>query len=162
MKCSKCNYENQEHSNFCNNCGSKLEISNTTEENSNLQNENNKKKKIPALSWVSFGFLLMQLFCFLCQFSQIINKHIYSKLLFIFELPYVLVSLILAIISRIKNKDTMSLVVLIIDSVIISLAIIFVIIAVIFIISLVNACSNPNSKPNHDITETLEGCGNMG
>ena len=78
MKCSKCNYENQEHSNFCNNCGSKLEISNTTEENSNLQKENNKKKKIPALSWVSFGFLLMQLFCFLCQFSQIINKHIYT------------------------------------------------------------------------------------
>lgn len=169
MKCINCGNESKENDNFCTNCGVRLgqsiEIStenNVTNESVNLQSKNTNKKRIPTLSWISLGFLGMQLFCFLCQFNGFLYKNVYSKLLFIFEFPYVIVSLILAIISRVKNKDKMSLVLIIVDSVVIVIAIIFIVLAVLLMISVINACSDPNSQINVTTNEFIEGCRTIG
>lgn len=169
MFCSNCGKENSNDSKFCTNCGVKLGQpiavsieNNLTNESVNLQSKNTNKKKIPTLSWISLGFLGMQLFCFLCQFNGFLYKCVYSKLLFIFEFPYVIVSLILAIISRVKNKDKMSLVLIIVDTVVIVLAIIFIVLAVLLLVSVINACSDPNSQINETTNEFIEGCRTIG
>ncbi len=149
MKCINCGKENKNNTNFCSNCGVKLEqqIQQDSTQNGNIdikqiQNTNNKKK--PTLSWVSLGFLCMQLLCFLCQYVEFLYKYVYSKLLFMFEFPYIIVSLILAIISRVKNKDKMSLVLIIVDAIIIGIVICLLAIFAIALANLYSSCSNYN------------------
>ena len=130
MKCNKCGSENLENVNYCTNCGTKIAVENN--ENKIVENNtNNSKNKIPVLSWVSLGLLCMQLIGFLCMINSFLYKFIGSKLSIIFELPYVVASLILAIISRVKNKDKMSLILIIVDSVVIFITIVFIILAAI-------------------------------
>ncbi len=173
MKCNNCGTNIENNKNFCPNCGIKIEqtiqqnqensVQNgVVSENNNLQTQNASKEKKNTLSWISLGFLVMQLFCFICQFSGLLYKYVYSKLLFIFEFPYIIVSLILAIISRAKNKDKMSLVLIIVDITVIFILIIFIVLAVILFASLINACLTPNSSVNSSINEIFDGCREMG
>lgn len=104
----------------------------------------------------------MQLLCFICQFSGLLYKYVHSKLLFIFEFPYIIVSLILAIISMVKNKDKMFLVLIIVDITVIFIIIFFIVLAVILFASLINACLTPNSSVNSSINEIFDGCREMG
>lgn len=60
-----------------------------------------------------------------------------SSIKWFFELPWLLASLILAIISRVKYKDKMSKVLIIVDAILMVLEIILFIIAIIFLSLLV-------------------------
>ena len=154
MKCNYCGNEINKDAKFCPDCGARIENSIQQEKMLDSNNDSYKQKtpenknKIPVLSWISFGFLCMQLLSYIFLFNRALYNSIYSKFLYIFEIPYVLVSFVLAIISRVKNKDNMSLVLIIIDSVLIALSIIFLILAVILLVSIIN--------------EIIEGCGSIG
>ena len=120
MYCKKCGKENESVSKFCKNCGEKIE---TKELNQNTSNNIVDKEKIGSttLSIISLIFCVLQ---FVATF--IASKVSYLE--FLSNIPWIIISLILAIISRCKYKDTMSLVMIIIDSVLIVLMIIGVII----------------------------------
>ena len=160
MKCINCGDENKNSANFCSNCGTKLEQNIQSNQNVSSQNANNSK--IPTLSWVSLGFLCMQLFCFFCQNAGFTFKTVHSKASFVFEFPYIIVSLILAIISRVKNKDRMSLAVIIVDAIVIFIVIIFIILAAILFASVINSCSDPNSQLHNAAMDFIDGCRQIG
>jgi len=130
MRCINCGIENEENNKFCINCGSKLQMS------------DKKNNKMPTLSIVALIF-------FIAQFLSFPLKFILGK--FVLNMPYTLISLIFAIISRIKNNDKVSLVIIIVDYVIISLSIIFMIILFFFAAYLFKTALG-----------SLDGCSNMG
>lgn len=162
MKCINCGKENKDNTNFCSNCGVKLEqkIQKESAQNGNIdikQIQNTNNKKIPTLSWVALGFLCMQLLCFLCQYVEFLYKYVYSKVLFLFEFPYVIVSLILAIISRVINKDKMSLALIIVDAIIIVIVICLLAIFAIALGRMFSDCFTPGSEEWSFINEIVEG-----
>lgn len=126
MYCSKCGKENDNTGKFCGNCGEKIEIK---EQVQNINIKNNKKMGSTNLSIISL------IFCIL-QFAATFIASEIPILEFLYNIPWVLISLVLAIISRCKYKDTMSLVLIIIDSILIILMIIGVIILLWFFSSL--------------------------
>lgn len=162
MKCINCGNENKDNTNFCSNCGVKLEqqIQQEPAQNGNIdikQIQNTNNKKIPTLSWVASGFLCMQLLCFGGLYVDIMVYE--SKLLFIFAFPYVIVSLILAIISRVRNKDKMSLALIIVDAVIIIIAICLLVIFVIALGKMFSSCFEPESGYWDLFSEFVESVG---
>lgn len=162
MKCINCGKENKDNTNFCSNCGVKLEqqIQKESAQNGNInikQIQNTNNKKIPTLSWIALGFLCMQLLCFLCQYVEFLYKYVYSKVLFLFEFPYIIVSLILAIISRVINKDKMSLALIIVDAIIIVIVICLLAIFAIALGRIFSSCFTPGSEEWNFINEIVEG-----
>lgn len=99
----------------------------------------------------------MQLLCFGGLYVDIMVYE--SKLLFIFAFPYVIVSLILAIISRVRNKDKMSLALIIVDAVIIFIAICLLVIFVIALGKIFSACFEPESGYWDLFSEFVESVG---
>ena len=65
-----------------------------------------------------------------------------SGLAFLRLLPLLTASLILSIVSRVKNKDTMSLVIMIIDIILMALIIVAAIIVIIIVGSAIIACGD--------------------
>lgn len=128
MYCSKCGTKNETSSNFCINCGSKLDGTNNTITNVD-NNVNNNDLQSTNLSIAS-------LVCLIVKFVSIFIGFASSSKWF-FELPWLLASLILAIISRVKYKDKMSKVLIIVDAILMVLEIILFIIAIIFLSLLV-------------------------
>lgn len=118
MYCSKCGKENNNTSNFCKSCGAKLE---------KVKN-NTKQNNPPTLSILSLIFCILQ---FVATF--IASKINYLD--FLYNIPWVVISLVLAIISRCLYKDTLSLVLIIVDVVLIVLIIIGFILLFFFLIS---------------------------
>ena len=144
MKCSNCGNENNVRDSFCSKCGNKL-----SQVEQKVKKSDNKK--IPTLSWIALSLLCMQLFCFICFFNSFLYKYIYSNLLFIFEFPYTIVSLILAIISRIKNKDKMSIALIIANLLIIIIVIAFIATTAIALGTAMKSCSGSNISQQNDI-----------
>lgn len=125
MYCSKCGKENNNTSKFCKNCGEQLE----KEQVQNTNIANNKKLGNTNLSIISLIFCILQFVAtFIASEVPILD--------FLYNIPWLLISLILAIISRCKYKDTMSLVLIIVDSILIVLMIIGAIILLCFFASL--------------------------
>lgn len=166
MFCSNCGKKNDDNSKFCSDCGNVLEnnISNNTYNNQNIPNyynnptptynvptntyNVNNKKKVPVLSWVSLSLLLTKVLISIIvgivtyNYTYNYSYNSYSGLSIFSYLPLLTASLVTSIVSRVKNKDTMSLVVMIVDIVLIALAIIIVIIFIAAFSSFIYACSN--------------------
>lgn len=158
MNCNNCGYKNEKNSNFCMNCGVKLEnVQNIEEEQAKV---NDVKQKVSVLSWIAFSLLLIGIFCSICRFNiNISNKNI---LYYIINLPWIVTSLILAIISRVKNKDKMSIVIVIIDTIILAIRVICIIVLAILFVSVINACNDYVSENGSEINNTINGCRQMG
>lgn len=116
MKCPNCGGNIQENDIYCGNCGTKIK---------NV--ENKITNKVPTISLVSLVFLIIGVLTFIS--GMILSSLDYSnKILdYILYCPYILISLIIAIVGRVMNKDKLSLIVLIIDVALIILVIIFLI-----------------------------------
>ena len=139
MFCSKCGKQSDKDSKFCNSCGANLFVNQHLTNNNNNQ-EQNKKISHTKLSIISLCFLI-------AQFVMYFIGNSISALGFLCSIPWVFISLVLAIVSKCKNNDTMSLILIIIDSIVIVLGIIFTIVAVFLFASLVEA--------------TIFGCGEL-
>ena len=90
-----------------------------------MKKENNEEKnKISStkLSKVSLIFLIL-------EFAVSFISEQVDALNFLNEIPYLIISLVLAIISQCKDKDKLSLAIIIVDSVLILLSIIILIVA---------------------------------
>lgn len=127
MYCNKCGRENNNTNKFCISCGKKLETNKVNIEQSI------KEPKKTRLGHTTLS-LLSLIFCIL----QFVISFIASKvnfLEFLNNIPFILISLVLAIISRCIYKDTMSLVMIIIDSVLMVLMIIGIILLMIFFVA---------------------------
>lgn len=169
MYCSKCGKKLDEGVKFCSGCGNKIvdEIVNipsmskqkdvVTTNKTNITST--EKKKIPALSWVSLGLLLAKLLVTIISYVLSYNAvltytedyysndyNYFSELGFLSLIPFLTASLVTSIVSRVKHKDTMSLVVMIVDIVLIALAIIGVIIVLWFVSSTIAACGESMSN----------------
>ena len=148
MYCSNCGKKNDNETKFCENCGNKLEVQKEIVNNNVINN--NQKKKIPVLSWLSLCFLFAKVAIIIyCIFSNnYFNNYVsnydgiydYNGMSGLSYIPFLTTSLILSIVSRVKNKDTMSLVVMVIDIVLFALLIIMIIIEIIFIGVTIIAC----------------------
>ena len=121
MYCNKCGKENNNTNKFCIGCGEKLE--------NNIIDEKKEKKGYSNLSIVSLIFCILQ---FVLTF---ISSKI-EFLSFLSNIPWILISLVLAIISRCIHKDTMSLIMIIIDAILIVLLIILLIALMMFFAAL--------------------------
>lgn len=128
MKCPKCGEDVQENDIYCGKCGTKIK---------NI--ENTIPNKVPIISWVSLGFLVLEVLVFICGMVLSSMDYANKELDYLLYFPYILISLIMAIIGRVLNKDKLSLIVLIIDVVLIVLFVIFSIITVFFFISVINS-----------------------
>ena len=161
MKCSKCGTKNDDNFKFCSNCGNKIEVKdeivNTVVINEEKTINETKKKKIPVLSWLAFYFLMAKILVTII--SGVITYNMYSNyesmldydslsyngltgLAFLRLIPFLTASLVLSIISRVKNKDTMSLVIMIIDIILIVLIIVAAILLMIFVGAAIIACGD--------------------
>ena len=137
MYCRNCGFKNEENSRFCGSCGSELHANYINQNNGiNIVNSDNKKKGIPVLSWISFGLLMFKILTIVI--SIIAYNSNFS--IYLMWIPSLLGSLITAIISRVMNKDTMSLVVMIIDIILIALGILAIILFVIILGQILFAC----------------------
>ena len=107
------------------------------ENNLNIAKDNIKLAKTK----LSFASLILTILQFVIPF---ITSSV-EQLSFLRKLPYVLVALILAIISKCKYNDKLSLTMIIIDSVLIGVTIILGILSILFfaaaIESIINGCS---------------------
>ncbi|MBQ9071589.1 MAG: zinc ribbon domain-containing protein [Bacilli bacterium] len=126
MYCGNCGKENDNTSKFCENCGKNIERKEIIQDNNIVDN---KKIGSTTLSILSLVFCIVQV-------VSIFITNTFDGLDFLTSIPWIIVSLVLAIISRCKYKDTMSLVMIIIDSVLIVLMIIGAIILFWLFISL--------------------------
>ena len=138
MYCRNCGFKNEENSRFCGSCGSELYSNVNQFSVVNNVNQANTKKGIPVLSWISFGLLMFKLLIIVISIIAY-NSNFSTYLMW---LPCLLGSLITAIISRVMNKDTMSLVVMIIDIILIALGIIAIILFVIILGQILFACGS--------------------
>jgi len=125
MFCSKCGNENNKESKYCAVCGASLLENQPIEQHqTNKKLENTRLSNTP-LSFISLGCLIMQVIVL----SFIKNIGILS---FLTNIPWILISLVLAIISKCKNNDKLSGIMMIIDIIGIILFIIWMIIGLLF------------------------------
>ena len=160
MFCSNCGKKNESYSKFCSECGNILE-SNASNSSVYASNQNinvvpnntytvtnNDRKKVPVLSWISLSLLLAKVILSIIIGIVSYNSYNYSygysylSISLLSYLPLLTASLVTSIVSRVKNKDTMSLVVMIVDIVLIALAIIIVVIFIAAFSSFIYACNN--------------------
>ena len=128
MKCPNCGGDLQENDIYCGKCGTKIK-----------DVDNKISNKVPVISWVSLGFLIVGVVSFILG-GILDSADYYNEILeHILYFPYVFVSLIISIIGRVLNKDKLSLIVLIIDAVLIILFVIFSVIMVLFFVSAINS-----------------------
>ena len=120
MYCSKCGSKNEDTSKFCINCGEKLEI--TTAIDGNINNE--KKLSKTNLSIASLVCLVISFIATPAGYFLQIKR--------LYEVPWFFISLILAIISRVKYKDKMSKVLIVIHVSLFALAVIAIVCIFIF------------------------------
>ncbi|MBR6690647.1 MAG: zinc ribbon domain-containing protein [Bacilli bacterium] len=125
MYCKNCGRENNNIDKFCNNCGENLY------ENKELTLPKEKKNK---LSHTTLSLLSLIFCAFKIAVIVLPDKLIYLS--FLRNIPWILISLVLAIVSRCKYKDTMSLIMIIIDIVLIILLLIVMIIMTFFLLNL--------------------------
>lgn len=137
MYCNKCGTKNENDSIYCVNCGNKLVNNNEIVNNSNNSINSNglvEKTNLSIASLVCLGIKFLSIFVGFVSSSK-----------WFFELPWLLISLVLAIISRVKYKDKMSKILIIVDSILlvieIILFIIIMIILSIFISEVVGGCN---------------------
>ena len=124
MYCIRCGKENNDNSNYCINCGNKLEVNKY-----NISKEDTIKKDNLGYTNLSIASLICLIVRF---FSTFIGIVLSSR--WIIEIPWLLVSLVLSIISRVKYKDKMSKVLLIVDIVLMVIELILFIILIIIVI----------------------------
>ena len=140
MYCNKCGTKNENDSNYCINCGNKLENNNVIFNNSNNSINNDgvvEKTNLSIASLVCLGIKFLSVFVGFISSSK-----------WFFELPWLLISLVLAIISRVKYKDKMSKILIIVDSILLVIEIILFIIVMIILTIFVS--------------EMIEGCNGIG
>ena len=127
MKCLNCGGDLQESDIYCGKCGTKVK---------NV--ENKITNKVPTISLVSLVFLIIGVLTFIS--GMILSSLDYSnKILdFVLYFPYILISLIIAIVGRVMNKDKLSLIVLIVDAILIILFVIFFIVTFFFFIHVIS------------------------
>lgn len=127
MKCPNCGGDLQESDIYCGKCGIKVK---------NV--ENKITNKVPTISLVSLVFLIIGVLTFIS--GMILSSLDYSnKILdFVLYFPYILISLIIAIVGRVMNKDKLSLIVLIVDAILIILFVIFFIVTFFFFIHVIS------------------------
>lgn len=133
MYCNKCGKENNNANKFCISCGEKIEVLDQTHNKEKIGSSN--------LSIISLVFCIVQ-FISTFIFSNIEFLKFFSKV------PWIIISLILAIISKCKYNDRLSLIMIIIDIILIVLYIILIIIFFFLFISLIESL--------------LEGCAEIG
>ena len=125
MYCIRCGTENKDNSNYCTHCGNKLEV------NNNIQV--NKVDSVNREQMGSTNLSIASLVCLILKFVSLFGG-LLSSSKWIMEVPWLLASLILAIISRVKYKDKMSKVLLIVDIILMVLEVILFIILIIIIV----------------------------
>lgn len=121
MYCSKCGSKNEDISKFCINCGEKLEITTAIGDN-NINSE--KKLSKTNLSIASLVCLVISVIATPAGYVIQIKR--------LYEVPWFFISLILAIISRVKYKDKMSKVLIVIHVSLFALAVIAIVCIFIF------------------------------
>ena len=147
MICNNCNKLNEEGNKFCKYCGSKLDSANVNNQIISINNSENKGKK-SFLPWISLGLMLLKLFLIvLTAFFPDVRILLYLNFI-----PLLIGSLILSIISRVINKDKLSLLIMIVDIILIVVLFIFVVCYLNFIIK----------KEIFSYSSDLNSCGNDG
>lgn len=109
------------------------------EEKNFEKNQEQKKELKSNLSIIALGLLLAKLFITFIL-SAILPKN--AIINFLNNFPWIITSIILCIISRIKYKDKLSIIVLILDLIIIALTILIMAITLYFFATVANGCSN--------------------
>ena len=125
MFCSKCGKENIKESKFCAGCGASLLDNQPIEQHQTNKNFKKTRLSNTPLSLISLGCLIMQVIVL----SFVKNIGILS---FLTNIPWILISLVLAIISKCKNNDKLSGIMIIINIIVIILFIIWMVIGLLF------------------------------
>ena len=121
MRCSKCDTELSENTKFCTKCGTK--VGDVVPSETSI---GEKVKKLTLSQW-ALGFLIIKGIIFLSFFSGIIKNDA------ILAFPGIVISLVLAIISRCRHKDKMSLFLIVIDSILIFIEIAVIVVYVLLL-----------------------------
>ena len=123
MRCNNCGRENELDSKFCVSCGSKLEMVNSV---SNSVNTNTEEG--PQHTKLSIAALI----CLVISFTAPPLGY-YTSIKLLYEIPWFLISLVLTVISKVRYKDRMSKVLLIIELIIIGVSVVLIIVSLIFL-----------------------------
>lgn len=99
--------------------------------NINVAKHNNKISKTN----LSFASLILTILQLIMPFVASLSEH----LSFLGTLPYIIAALILAIISKCKYDDKLSLIMIIVDTVLIGITIVFTILAILLFASVLEA-----------------------
>ena len=126
MICNNCNKLNDEDNKYCEYCGNKLDSANVNNQVYDISADNKGKKSF--LPWISLGLLCFSVVVFIPILMCFFN------ILFISIIPFVIIflllliaSLVLSIVSRVDNHDSMSLVIMILSIVFIGLFLAFIV-----------------------------------
>ena len=125
MKCYRCNNELKDEDEYCSKCGSKV-----------IKYKAKEKVRVERVNDSNYGvdYYNFALSCLITKLLSIILAFFFP---FTFIIPWTLISLIFACVSKFKYKYNKSLVIMIIDIVIIVLEIILIILCVLFIKKLI-------------------------